>query len=289
MIAALRTELAVRALEKSLEVREEYGYDFRSPLCAYELTDRASVKVQFVDDVSMEGVYVALTTPTIVLSSLRPLARRAFTCAHELGHHVFGHGSTIDELRNDAEHRTFSPNEFLADAFAGFALMPAQGVKRAFAMRGLAAPTARPEQIYTVASSFGVGYRTLIGHMEYSLRYIKAARANLLRKSNLSQIRKRLLGFSTKAPLVMADQHYVLGTLDAEVGMLVLLPYGAVADSNGIEPLQDTPTGTVFRALYPGLVRVSLPGDGWGVVVRVSRKEYAGLAKYRHLEEADGD
>lgn len=289
MIAAMRTPLAVQALEKSLEVREEYGYDFRSPLCAYELADRASVKVQFVDDVSMEGVYVALTKPTILLSSLRPLARRAFTCAHELGHHVFGHGSTIDQLRDDVERGIFSPNEFLADTFAGFVLMPAQGVKRAFAIRGLAAPTATPEQVFAVASSLGVGYQTLIGHMEYSLRYIKTPRANLLRKSNLTQIRRRLLGFSATEPLVMADQHHAHGTLDAEVGMLVLLPHGAAADSNGIEPLQDTPNGTVFRAIYPGLVRVSLPDHDWGVVVRVSRKEYAGLAKYRHLEEVDGD
>ena len=72
MTAATRTQLTEQALEKSLEVREEYGYDFRSPLCVYELADRAGVKVQFVDDVSMEGVYAALTRPTVLLSSLRP-------------------------------------------------------------------------------------------------------------------------------------------------------------------------------------------------------------------------
>ena len=289
MTAATRTQLAKQALEKSLEVREEYGYDFRSPLCVYELADRAGVKVQFVDDVSMEGVYVALTRPTVLLSSLRPLARRAFTCAHELGHHVFGHGSTIDELKDNVESGTFSPDEFLADTFAGFILMPAQGVKRAFSTRGLAATSATPEQAYAVASSFGVGYETIIGHLEYSLRYIKAQRANLLRKSTLPQIRKRMLGFETKEPVVIADQHHALGTLDAEVGMLVLLPQGAATDSDHIEPFQDTPNGTVFRAMRPGLVRVSLPDGNWGVVVRVSRKEYAGLAKYRHLEETDGD
>ena len=289
MTAATRTQLAEQALEKSLEVREEYGYDFRSPLCVYELADRVGVKVQFVDDVSMEGVYAALTRPTVLLSSLRPLARRAFTCAHELGHHVFGHGSTIDELRDNVESGTFSPIEFLADTFAGFILMPAQGVKRAFSTRGLAATTATPEQVYAVASSFGVGYETIIGHLEYSLRYINAPRANLLRKSKPPQIRKRMLGFKTKEPVVIADQHYAPGTLDAEVGMLVLLPQGAATDSDHIEPFQDTPNGTVFRAMRPGLVRVSLPGGNWGVIVRVSRKEYAGLAKYRHLEETDGD
>ena len=60
-----RKQLARQALEKSLEVREEYSYDFRSPLCVYELADRAGVKVQFVNDVSMEGVYAAFAKPTV--------------------------------------------------------------------------------------------------------------------------------------------------------------------------------------------------------------------------------
>ncbi|MXZ72683.1 MAG: ImmA/IrrE family metallo-endopeptidase [Acidobacteria bacterium] len=284
-----RTQLAKQALEKSLEVREEYGYDFRSPLCVYELADRAGVKVQFVNDVSMEGVYAALAKPTVLLSSLRPLTRRAFTCGHELGHHFFGHGSTIDELKDDLKNTTFLPDEFLADTFAGFLLLPAQGVKRAFSTRGLAVTTATPEGIYQVASSFGVGYETIIGHLQYSLRYISAPRANILRRSTLPQVRERILGFATQCPLVIADRHHALGTLDAEVGTLVLLPAGATTDSAHIAPFEDTRNGTVFRALRPGLARVSIPGGTWGVIVRVSRKDYAGLARYRHLEETEGD
>lgn len=289
MTATTRTDLAKQALERSLEVREEHGYDFRSPLCVYELAERARVKVQFVDDVSMEGVYAALSKPTILISALRPLARRTFTCAHELGHHFFGHGSTIDELKDDADEGQFSPNEFLADTFAGFLLMPAQGMKRAFSSRGLDPVTATPEQIYTIASSFGVGYETILGHLAYSLRHIKPARADVLRKSKIPQIRERILGFATKEPLVIVDRQHARGTVDAEVGALVLLPNGATTDTDHIEPFKDTANGTVFRALRPGLARVSLPGENWGVVVRVSRFQYAGLAKYRHLEETDGE
>ena len=289
MTTMSRKQLARQALEKALEVRDEYRYDFRSPLCVYELADRAGVKVQFVNDVSMEGVYAALAKPTVLLSSLRPLARRAFTCAHELGHHFFGHGSTIDELQDDVGDRAFLPNEFLADTFAGFILMPAQAVKRAFSTRGLATTTATPEQVYQVGSSFGVGYQTILGHLEYSLRYLPAPCATVLRKSRLPQIRERILGFATKSPLVIADRHHALGTVDAEVGTLVLLPPGAATDSDLIAPFKDTPNGPAFRAMRPGLARVSLANTDWAVVVRVSRKDYAGLAKYRHLEEIEGD
>jgi hypothetical protein len=43
------------------------------------------------------------------------MPRRAYDCAHELGHHVFGHGSSIDELREDAKAQPWEdPKEFLA-------------------------------------------------------------------------------------------------------------------------------------------------------------------------------
>jgi Zn-dependent peptidase ImmA (M78 family) len=289
MTTRARKDLARQALEKSVEVRDEHGYDFRSPLCVYEICARAGVTVQFADDINMEGVYVALNTPTIIVSALRPLSRRAFTCAHELGHHVFEHGSTIDELRSEAEQNTLNPNEFLVDAFAGFLLMPAQAIKRAFSSRELDAATATAEQMYQVACGFGVGYDTLLGHLQYSLGMVSRARAEVLRKSTLPQIRERILGEATKAPLVIADMHHAMGTIDAEVGTLVLLPPDVVAESDQVELVRRTASGTLYRTIRPGLVRVAVPGSDWGIVVRVSRFQYAGLARYRHLEETDGE
>ena len=195
-----RTDLAKQAIEKSLEIREEYDYDFRSPLCVYDVADKARVTVRFIDDVSMEGVYAALAKPKILISSLRPAVRRVFTCAHELAHHFFGHGSTIDELRDEAESGQFQPNEFLADVFAGFLLMPAQGVKRAFSLRGMDIASATPEQMYGVACSFGVGYETLVGHLEYSLKLLTADRATILRRTKLPKIRARILNFGPSHP-----------------------------------------------------------------------------------------
>lgn len=283
-----RTQLAKQALEKSLEIREEHGYDFRSPLCVYELADRAGVSVRFVDDVSMEGVYASLAKPKILISSLRPAGRRAFTCAHELAHHFFGHGSTIDELKEDAESGEFQPNEFLANTFAGFLLMPAQAVMRAFSSRQIEFATATPEQAYAIACSFGVGYETLIGHLEYSLQHISEDRATTLRKAKLPKIRQRILGSVTPDHLIVVDRHYALATVDAEVGNLVLLPPGVTSDSDQIELIEQMANGNLYRSLRPGLARAANGAD-WGVVVRVSRFQYAGLAQYRHLEETSGD
>src|SRR5438874_13211824 len=106
----------------------------------------------------MEGTYLKSDPPRILISALRPLFRRVFNCAHELGHHVFGHGSTIDELQEDGQEKpAFEPNEFLVNAFAGFLLMPPLAVRRAFTLRGWRPETATPEQCFIVACSLGVG------------------------------------------------------------------------------------------------------------------------------------
>jgi Zn-dependent peptidase ImmA (M78 family) len=253
------------------------------------------VTVRFIDDVSMEGVYAALAKPKILISSLRPAVRRVFTCAHELAHHFFGHGSTIDELQDEVESGQFQPNEFVADAFAGFLLMPVQGVKRAFSSRGLGIATATPEQMYGVACSFGVGYETLIGHLEYSLKLLTTDRAAMLRKTKLPKIRERILNSFTPSHLIVVDRQYLLSTVDAEAGHdmepgnLLLLPQGVTSDGDQIELIERGPNGTLYRAIRPGLVRATLPTNDWAVVVRVSRYQYAGLAQYRHLEETPDD
>ena len=97
-----RKNLAREALDQALEVREEAEIAFNVPLCVYGLCDRLGVRVQFVG-INMEGVYLRSRRPLMQISSLRPLGRRVFTCGHELGHHVFGHGSTLDELQEEQQ------------------------------------------------------------------------------------------------------------------------------------------------------------------------------------------
>ncbi len=279
-----RTSLARRALDKAAEAREEAGCDQRSPVCVYEICRRFGVEVRFVP-VSMEGMYYKTKPPRILLSALRPLPRRAFTCAHELGHHLFGHGSTIDELQEEAAKDRFNPDEFLVDTFAGFLLMPKVAVRRAFVLRGWDLEKATPEQVYTVASSFGVGYATLAVHLGYGLQLIPVARAEELKKVALPKIRKNLLGRPLDGQLVVADLHHLAPTVDAEVGASLLLPPGSTAEGEGLRVVEDLPAGRLFAAARTGLVRVTVPGSEWAVMARISRHQYVGLSDYRHLED----
>src|SRR5690606_23634540 len=131
---------------------------------------------------------------------------RAFSCAHELGHHVFGHGSSIDDMigsYTDRKRVSFEPAEFLADTFAGFLLMPTLGIRNAFARRGWQASQATPEQIFVVACAFGVGYETLIAHMTFSLGMINRERATILSRASPKSIRQRILGRCETEPLII--------------------------------------------------------------------------------------
>ena len=95
--------LARQAMLKSIDVRTKHGLDLLSPVDIYALSKAAGAKVRFVEIASMEGMYGQGDAGTVIwLSSLRPLPRRNFSCGHELGHHVFGHGSTVDELLIEA-------------------------------------------------------------------------------------------------------------------------------------------------------------------------------------------
>lgn len=289
MIRATRRVLAQRALQASVDVRARATIDLNVPLDVYALCERSSISVRFVG-ISMEGMYVRGVPPRILISALRPLPRRCFTCAHELGHHVFGHGSTIDELADElGGPPVFRPDEFLVQSFAGFLLMPTVGVRKAFVVRQLTPTTATPAQLLTIACSFGVGFGTLVNHLAYGLEMIPAHLAAAQVKVPPARVRRDLLGVPTSAPLIVVDEHWLLPTLDAEVGMQLLLPAGSTAEGDLLSHSAELPAGSLFDAVRPGITRLIAPRLGRVLFVRIARKAYVGLSQYRHLAAEDDD
>lgn len=113
--------IATDALTKALKARKRLGISPQESISAMDAAERMGIEVRLVDFPSMEGMYVAGDAPKIIMSSLRPPGRRSFTCAHEIGHHLFGHGEQFDELISDRSFsRAESDVEFAADCFAGF-------------------------------------------------------------------------------------------------------------------------------------------------------------------------
>jgi Zn-dependent peptidase ImmA (M78 family) len=279
-----RRALANQGMVASIATRSKAMRDQKSPICIYSICETLGVMVRF-NNINMEGMYQKGSPPRIHLSAHRPLSRRGYNCAHELGHHVFGHGSSIDELREDAKALMKDPKEFLVDAFAGFLMMPTLGIRRAFAVRGWDPQTATPHQLFTVACEFGVGYSTLVTHLSVSLNSISKSRADVLARTTPKRIRTELLGEATEDPLIPTDAYWSSPTLDSEVGTRVLLPHGTQLEGDTFTYERDIPQGSIFRAARPGIVRAEASNSSFAVFLRVMRKEYVGLAQYRHLED----
>src|SRR5262249_43282534 len=147
--------------------------------------------------------------PIILVSALRPAGRQSSTAAHELGHHVFGHGTRIDEYIADPEgalnSNAVDSEEVLANAFAGFFLMPKPAVERAFADRKWVLGTGAPEQFFAVAGWLGVGYGTLIHHMRSSLQMLPPSQAKALLAVQPKRIRRQILGRATSSDCFLLD------------------------------------------------------------------------------------
>lgn len=275
----------MQGMQASIAARVKAAIDLKSPACIYRLCEVHNVAVRF-NDINMEGMYDRSPKPRIHVSVLRPLARRNFTCAHELGHHIFEHGSTIDELREDqANSSDRPPNEILADAFASFVMMPTLGLREAFAKRGLDPNLASAIDMYSIACNFGVGQSTLVNHLAYGIGMINQAQRDRLGRITPKMIRTELLGEVVATALTVADQHWNSPTLDLEQDGLVMLPSGVVVDTALLAPVRELAAGRVFRAARCGITRVAIPGAPWATYVRIARRQYVGLARFRHLEE----
>lgn len=285
----LRKTLVRKAIQKSLEIRKNNELDIINPICVYDLCRKLNVKVRFID-INIEGIYVLEPKPSIIVSSLRPSGRRNFTCAHELGHHVFGHGSTIDELFLGISHqKNFQPDEFLANCFASFLLMPTLGLKKAFSIRNWSIQTATPEQFYTISCNFGVGYATLITHLTYALSELSVEKCNILLKLKPKNIFEKILGRPSSQRLIIADENWKLRTIDIEIGDELLIPKKVESERDSLIFIENNCNGDVFRANKTGIVRVYKHDSDWAYYVRISNRNFVGLSQYRHLEEIEDD
>src|SRR4051812_34930300 len=177
-----RRLLASTAITKALQLRKKLNISLEDSLSAIDAAENLGIDVRFVDLPSLEGIYIGGHSPQILLSSLRPQGRRNFTCAHEIGHHVLGHGEQFDELTDERNSlRMNDPKEFSADCFAAFFLMPKSTVEHAIRRRGFKYETLTAVNVYCLSSWLGVGYSTLVNHLEYGLQLIDPQRAKELR------------------------------------------------------------------------------------------------------------
>jgi Zn-dependent peptidase ImmA (M78 family) len=284
-----RTALARSATSCALRMRSAARIKPWEAIDVFDLAQNAGVEVRFTNIPSMEGMYLRQDAPVILISSERPAGRQRFTCAHELGHHAFGHGGRIDELLEDDRPKTRrQDDEILADIFAGTLLMPKSAVDRAFATRNVDPRMAKPSEMFRVSSWLGVGYSTLAKHLRYALNQITDERLAELLRATPKSIREALLGCTTTRDLIVVDEQWVGRSVDAAVDDLLLLPHDVTLEGRFCTKQAELPCGVLFQAGTPGIGRFE-SSRGWAAFVRVSRKNYEGLSIFRHIEEVEDE
>ena len=286
-----RKQLAQLAISTAMKTRQKAKCPLHSLIDIYDFTERLGVSVFFQDIPSMEGVYTpdAKPRPAIVVSSLRPAGRKTQTCGHELGHHIFNHGTQWDELIDDrSRSRWFEPEEFLVDVFSASLQMPKLAVCHELKKRGLDPMKCKAEEMYAFSTVFGVSFGGLITHLEKSLGLIDMRRACELAKHHPKDLRESLFGRPCPQNLVVVDHHWDSKAIDVEVDDSVLLPPGVFLEGNYADIQECGGTRSVLTARSPGICRVS-DSTGWASFVRICRKNYVGRAPYRFDEESEDE
>lgn len=291
------TALARKAVRAALEVRRQLGIDRSAPLCVFDLAERLGIEVKFRPEKSLDGMYFKLDPPVILISAHRPPGRQSYTCAHEIGHHVLGHGTRVDKYAEDTNDRANNDaEERPADFFAANLLMPPAAVRQAFESRGWTPACCDPVQILSVATYLGVGYETLVIQMRTTLGLINYDRAKILLKTTPKQIRRTVLGDDCCQHLVMADRAWDGGAvaIDLFTTDMVVLPRGIEVEGANIRVEGEITSGIVAIARRQGISRVQTADGQWNAYVRVSRRidrqcTYVGRSIFRHDEDPDAD
>ena len=282
-----KVELAREAYKVAINERRRAGIGPASPICIFDLVYQLGIEVRCKNISSMEGLYYNDGKPLILLSSCRPRGRMAFTCAHEYGHHVFEHGNQIDEVLDSAAKKGWDPDEFLAECFAGFILMPKLAVCKAFNDRGWKIPECTPEQAFIVSGHMGVGYNSLLTHMHRSLEIMSSHHFGQLERVPPKNLKAKFTGIDHSGEVIVMDKYWGEQPVDLCVGDIIVVPSDATLDGTCVEYLDRNSNGLVYRATAQGLDRVQGETGKWASHIRVSRALFEGLVQYRHFPEVN--
>jgi hypothetical protein len=281
--------LTLLGARKALEIRQRLQIDKSAPAIPFEIAPQLGAQVWLRDASTFDGVYSAGAPPAIVISSLRPLGRTAFTCAHEIAHHAFGHGARIDEVLDpDATNSQLAPEEHIANAFAAHLLMPRSAVIHGMQARQLDPRAITPVDVLALSSWLGVGYATLVTHLCYQLRLLGGVDVSRLNSHEPNRTKVAIApDCHGTQEVVLADQAWSGRPIECRVDDFVCLPRDTEVDGARLTLTYRGSHGDVFRAMSVGQTICSLKG-GWTCPARVWRRGKAGRALYIYDEE-DGD
>ncbi len=172
-LAAVATARLLRDLELDQQTR----------IPVFEIPERLGIVLRAGPLPRLAGAYVTETgsLPGILVNNRHPAARQRYTVAHEIGHHVLGHATSLDadtEL-DDATGGTVPEHERMAEAFAAWLLMPRRIVLAQ--IERLSCDVTSAAGAYQLSLALGASYAATVRKLA-NLRVVdRAAAAELLK------------------------------------------------------------------------------------------------------------
>lgn len=266
----------------SLKIRKKYlAVGANVPICPFNLADAIGMDVRFVKISSFEGMYLA-DENIILISAQRPDGRKRFTCAHELGHHVLGHGTVIDEIIESGPDIEIEKE---ADFFASMLLMPASLIKLSLKELQIDPNLITPEKLYILSKYIGVSFGALLTQLYFNLKVIGYHSYQELKKSSLPKIKLSIL------PTIEKNKDiYIVGNwwreraIDVIEGDCLLFDFPCEYEGSSVAIVEGT-DNREFKCVLPGISRVF--NNEWAGFVRVSKANFAGMYQYMHEEDVE--
>lgn len=148
----------------------------------------------------------------IVVNAEHPEYLQRYTCAHELGHHILGHGSQLDEESDIMGNAKADGHEELAaQVFAGNFLMPLQAVNRAQRRLGIKRRgRLSPAEVYAISRELDVSFSATAWQL-VNLGRLSARQARDMVRSGAAAAKRAMRGGpnpvgDNRAGLVIIDE-----------------------------------------------------------------------------------
>jgi hypothetical protein len=171
--------------------------DLDRPVDVFEVIRRMGLVLAFAPLGNVSGLYLpGGATPGILIHEGHPRTRQRYTAAHELGHHVFEHATTIDfDLEAGLQRgrgEGWPDHEKEAEAFAAFFLMPRQLVRAGLQALGIEKP-ASPLDAYALSLWLGTSY-TATAYQLALLQFVAREVSDAWAKIPPAQVKRSLAG-----------------------------------------------------------------------------------------------
>jgi Zn-dependent peptidase ImmA (M78 family)/predicted secreted protein len=159
------------AIKEATRAHQLLSVDASHQIDPFEAIARAGVTVAVVPLNNLSGAYIPAMPetdgrPGILVNAKHPRTRQRFTAAHELCHHLRDKDPILDGETEVLARSGTPPSdaEAIAEAFAGWFLMPRRLVEKLWSDLGI--PTdPSPEGVYRLSLELGTSYSATLAHL----------------------------------------------------------------------------------------------------------------------------